>query len=443
MPADAARPASGADAGAGRGTAARGLALDVLDRLEDAKAAPAERLFAQHPALASLTLRDRAFARTLYTTVLRRRGEIDAALTGFLAHPPKGVTLQNLLRLGCAQLTFLETPAHAAVSATVELAKRRAPRGAALVNGVLRRLASTTPPAPPPAERARLNTPGWLFESWRASFGEAAAEAIALAHQDEPPLDLTVKADPEVWGERLGAAAIIGRTVRLRHAGAIEALEGYDAGAWWVQDLAATLPALLLGDLRGREVLELCAAPGGKTAQMCSDGAKVVAVERSPERAALLRRNLDRLSLDAEIVAADALSWDDERRFQAILLDAPCSATGTIRRHPDILWARHPRDIPRHARLQARLLDAAIERLAPGGRLVYAVCSLEAKEGPDLVERALEQHPELRRAPVLREETGALALEPTSEGDLRCLPSMLPELGGMDGFFIARLEKAS
>ena len=423
-----------------RPVSARLVALDVLDRVLG-EARPLEDSFAGHPALALLDPRDRAFARLLVTTALRRLGQIDAALDRFMRARPKAVRVHNLLRLGAAQLLFLGTPAHAAVAETVALAT--GPHGYAkgLVNAVLRRLAREGTDGLPRQDAARLNTPDWLWESWCAAYGDAVARAVAEAHLAEPPLDVTVKADPERWAARLGGERLYGNTVRRPAGGAIEDLPGYAEGAWWIQDAAAALPVRLLGAVRGRTTIDLCAAPGGKTAQLAAAGAVVTAVELSDRRADRLRRNLERLQLEARVEVADALAWRPETPVSRVLLDAPCSATGTIRRHPDIAWHKSPADVARMAALQQQLLEAAVAMLEPGGVLVYASCSLQPEEGRAVIERALAAGLPVARLPIEASELDGLAVDLTPEGDVRTLPCQLAGRGGLDGFFIARLRR--
>lgn len=416
-----------------RPLSARELALRVLDAtLHDQE--PPEVPFAQLSRRAGMSVRDRAFARLLYTTVLRQKAAIDRALAAHLAAEPKQGSAMNLLRLGAVQLLYLETAPHAAVGECVELAKRRRLAPPGLVNAVLRKLVGQKPPRLDPLE----TLPTWLAERWTAAYGVALATAIAAAMGQVPPLDLTVKDDPEGWAARLGGEVVGPSTVRLAHAGLVEELPGYAEGAWWVQDLAATLPARVLHPTSGERVLDLCAAPGGKTAQLLAAGAVVTSVERDATRAEKLRGNLRRLGLTSEIVVADLLNYAPEEPFDAVLLDAPCTATGTIRRHPDIMWTKGPADVMSMAAMQQLLLAKAATFTAPDGRLVYAVCSMEPEEGPDIVERFLEAHPDFARLPIGEAETGFL---PTPEGDLRTHPALLPDTGGIDGFFIARLTK--
>jgi len=400
--------------------------------------------FDRQPAFAALTGRDRAFARLLVLTTLRRLGQLDDAIDGLLEKPlpARRAPVRDILRLGAAQLLFLNTPAHAAVDGAVALtatSRHAALKG--LVNALLRRLAREGTALLAKQDAARLNTCDWLWHSWSENYGEETCRAIAAAHMAEPPIDLSFKQAASEWVARLGAEEMPGGTLRLRRAGAPDSLEGYDAGAWWVQDLAATLAARLLGDVRGQHVIEIGAAPGGKTAQLAAAGALVQALDRSPARLARLRQNLERLGLTANIVEADGETWRPDELADALLLDAPCSATGTIRRHPDIMWRRQPEDVAELADRQSRLLDAAFKMLKPGGVLVYAVCSLEPEEGPERIKKFLSSGAPAERVAIAADEVSGLAEALTSAGDLRTLPCHLAAQGGMDGFYAARLRR--
>jgi 16S rRNA (cytosine967-C5)-methyltransferase len=421
---------------------ARRLALDVLDATLGPHRRAFDEAFDGHPRLERLALRDRAFARLLVTTVLRRLGQTDRIVTPHLRFRPKQLTVLNMLRLGAAQLLFLNTPPHAAVSETVRLAAGRLPKQAALLNAVLRKVASEGRAALAGQDAAKLDTPTWLWESWAAAYGEARARAIAEAHLVEPPLDLSVVADHERWAEALGAEILPTGTLRRRAGGLIEALPGYAEGAWWVQDAAAALPALMLGAVKGKRVLDLCAAPGGKTAQLCAAGAHVTAVERSPKRAEFLARNLARLAMQVEIVVADAGEWRPDAPYELVLLDAPCSATGTIRRHPDIPWSKSPADIRHLAEVQDRLLAATRALVRPGGRLVYAACSLQVEEGEARIAALLEAGG-FTRLPIAKSELKGLEAEIDADGQARTFPFQLAATGGLDGFFIARLARTA
>jgi 16S rRNA (cytosine967-C5)-methyltransferase len=394
------------------------------------------------PKLDRLDARDRAFARLMVATALRRRGQIDAAIAACLERPLAGRAraVEPILQLGAAQLLFIGTPPHAAVAATVALAGGRLAPWRGLANAVLRRLAREGAAMVAAQDAARLNTPDWLWQSWTAAYGEDRTRAIAAAVAAEPPLDITVKADAEAWAARLEAQVL--PTGSLRRALAnVATLPGYGEGAWWVQDAAAAIPAMLLGDVAGARVIDLCAAPGGKTAQLAARGARVTAVDLAPSRMTRLRENLARLGLAAETVVADAASWRPEAPADAVLLDAPCTATGTLRRRPDVAWLKGPDDVARLATVQDRLLRAAIEMLRPGGTLVFCTCSLEQAEGEARLAALLASEAPVRRAPIAPAEVGGLAELVAADGTVRTLPAHLAERGGLDGFFIARLVR--
>ena len=401
--------------------AALTLVSAVLDRHR-----PLDEALDTLPAMAG---RDRAAAHRLAAAVLRRLGSLDAVLEPYLVKAPP-MPVRHVLRLGAAGLLLLDTPAHAAVATAVALARARglAPF-AGLVNAVLRRLAAAGPAALEGLDGPRLDTPSWLWTAWGAD-----ARAIATAHQTEATLDLTVApgATPPPGGLHLPTGSW-----RYPAGTRVTELAGFAEGAFWVQDTAAVLPARLLAPNAGARVLDLCAAPGGKTAQLAAAGARVTAVERDPVRLSRMRDNLARLHVDAELVRADALTWPPAFLADAVLLDAPCSATGTIRRHPDVPHLKRPRDIPPLVAQQDRLLDAACAAVRPGGRLIYAVCSLQPEEGPARAAAACARLPlavDRVRADELPGLTGAI----TPQGWVRTTPAMWATEGGMDGFFMAR-----
>lgn len=344
--------------------------------------------------------------------------------------------------MGLAQLLFLRTPPHAAVATTVDLAEARgflSYKG--LVNAVLRRLSQEGSALLAVQDEGRLNVPVWLWRNWSEAYGEDIAHAIAIAHLHEAPLDISVRGDPELWRERLEAELLPTGTLRRQGGGAIANLPGYHEAAWWVQDAAAALPAKLLGDVAGEIVLDLCAAPGGKTAQLAAAGAKVIALDRSPRRVERLNTNLARLKFSVESHVADAIQWRPKEPVRFVLLDAPCTATGAIRRHPDVPHLKTQDDVTRLSGVQERLLNAAIEMLAPGGMLVYCTCSLEPQEGKQQIERLLSRGAPVKRVPVEASEIGGLRECISAEGDLRTLPCHLAEKEGIDGFFAARLVR--
>jgi 16S rRNA (cytosine967-C5)-methyltransferase len=428
------------------GLSARAIALDLLQAVLEQHRALDEAL-ERHDGLRRLEPRDRGFARLLAATVLRRLGQIDRILGRCLDKPlpRRAAGVQQLLGLGVVQLLFLETPAHAAVDTTVALIAGRGGEAGykGLANAVLRRVDRERAALLADAGDPALNTPPWLWQSWRDSYGADTAAAIATAHLQEAPLDLSVKADAAGWAEQLGARRLPTGTLRLTADGPVESLPGYAEGAWWVQDAAAALPARLLGDVAGQRVIDLCAAPGGKTAQLAAAGADVIAVDRSAPRLQRLTENLARLQLSATAIATDAAEWRPDKPADAVLVDAPCSATGTIRRHPDVPWLKRPGDLAKLTALQDRLLRAAIAMTAPGGRLVYCTCSLEPAEGPARIAALLESGAPVEPIPIRPEEIGGLADLVTPAGELRTLPCHLPELGGLDGFYAARLRRLS
>ncbi len=423
---------------------ARLVTLDLIGAVLRRKR-PLDDAIEDHAAMADLPVRDRAFARLLVATVLRRLGQIDALIAHCLNTPlpPRAATVHDMLRLGIAQLLFLRTPPHAAVATSVDLAHIRgflSHKG--LVNAVLRRLSVEGPERIVAQDAARLNTPDWLWHSWSRAYGEESARAIAAAHLKEAPLDLTLRQQQDDgWRERLQATRLPTGSLRRPGGGSVAALPGYAEGAWWVQDAAAAMPARLFEAIAGSDVIDLCAAPGGKTAQLASAGARVTAIDRSTRRLDRLVANLRRLGLSVEAMAADALTWRPEHLADAVLLDAPCTATGAIRRHPDVPHLKQPEDVARLAVVQERLLRAAVEMLRPGGTLVYCTCSLEPEEGPQQVAALLRSGAPVEHRAIAAAEIGAPPEWITPAGDLRTLPCHLSEHDGIDGFYAARLVK--
>ncbi len=435
------------------GLAARRIAADILDGVLRRRIALDEQLSGKgaHPGLPSLADRDRALMRRLTATVLRRLGTLRRIVGGFLdkGFPADAPRAETILLLGAAQILWLEVPDHAAVDLSVRLAQadRRAARYAGLVNAVLRRVAQNREASL--SLSTVLDTPPWLLTRWTKAYGRDTARAIAEANGHEPALDLTVKDDVADWAEHVHGRVLPTGTVRTLAHGAISLLPGFAEGAWWVQDAAAALPARLFGDLRDKAVADLCAAPGGKTAQLAMAGARVTAVDRSAARLARLSDNLARLSLKAEVVAADALDWQPHSlnggAFDAVLLDAPCSSTGTIRRHPDVPWLKGEADLAALTSLQQRLLDRAVGLLKPSGILVYCVCSLEPEEAEQQIEALLARNAAVWRKPIAAGDVFGCAEFVNGQGDLRTLPQQLadadPRWGGIDGFYAARLVR--
>lgn len=413
------------------GDDARRAALRLISGLRDGQG-----LSDQAAALRRLAPADQARAARLAAETLRHRARADAVLARFLSRRP-APQVQDLLQLATVEMLQLGGAAHGVVDAAVNLTRglgRKGQAAAGMVNAVLRKVARVEDWDALPPQRL----PDWLRAPVAAAWGEAAALAIEAAHQAGAPLDLTLR--PGAAVEIEGARPLPTGSLRLDGGVQVSALPGYAEGAWWVQDAAAALAVRLLDPQPGERIADLCAAPGGKTLQLAAAGAEVTAVDISQARLARLAENLARCDLSARLVAADALDWQPGGALDAVLLDAPCSATGTIRRHPDLPFLRDGSGIAGLTELQARLIDRAVGMLPSGGRMVYATCSLLPEEGEAQIAAALARHPDLRIEPP-----ALPGIEPgwiTPEGGLRLRPDHWPELGGMDGFFIARLRKA-
>jgi 16S rRNA (cytosine967-C5)-methyltransferase len=397
--------------------------------------------------LKGLEPRDRAFAHALAAATLRRWGSIERVLQGRLQRPPPEPVL-NLLRIGVAQLALLEMPAHAAVSTTLALAETdkttRPFKG--LINGVLRGLDRAGAGAALDEAPLESDLPDWLVARWRASWGAAAVDDLARRLRETPPTDLSVRdpATADALAAELEGVVLPGGSVRTVRRGDVAGWPGYEAGGWWVQDFAAAAPVRLLDPKPGERVLDLCAAPGGKTLQIAAAGAVVTAVDRAAVRVERISENLARTGLSAQVQVGDAQTWTgDGAQFDAVLLDAPCTATGTFRRHPDVLWAAKPTDVASLSAVQAKLLDAAAQRVAPGGRLVYCVCSLEREEGEAQASAFVSRNPGFHLANVDPATLGLPAAAAARAGGLRLLPSFSEPSGGMDGFFLVRFDRAA
>jgi 16S rRNA (cytosine967-C5)-methyltransferase len=445
-----ARPAKAAQDAPG--LAARLAAANIIEGVLRQRRALDELLDEAHAggsALAALEERDRALARALVGTVLRRLGSLRHLIglfveRGLPVHAPR---VETALLLGAAQILFLDVPDHAAVDLSVRVAQadKTASHLTGLVNAVLRRVTREGAAKLAMFDAPVFDTPEWLYLRWSKTYGATTAHDIAAANAREPALDVTVKSDAPAWAEKLGGRVLPTGTVRAIAHGTVTALPGFAEGAWWVQDAAAALPARLFGDIPGLRVADLCAAPGGKTAQLAAAGARVTAIDRSPVRLKRLADNLARLSLEAELVRTDVETWTPDRTFDAVLLDAPCSATGTIRRHPDVPWLKREVDIASLAAMQRRLIDRAVALTRPGGTIVYCTCSLEPEEGEGVISALLEREAGVRRLPITATDVSGQSQFITRDGDLRTLPCHLPNadsrFGGLDGFYAARLEK--
>ncbi len=436
------------DAGPERaGLAARRTATKLLAAVVDART-PLDGLTDNehgHPHYLALEPRDRALVRAILGAALRRRGSLEAAISKRLKSPlpPNASTVSHILHVGAAQILLLDVPDSAAVDLAVDMAKAdpRAARFAALVNAVLRGIARDRAAGLTEAD----DVPAWYRDMLLEAWGAGRTRDILAAQRLEAPTDFTVRGDPRRWADAFGGIVLPTGSVRVARSGSIPELPGFADGHWWVQDAAAALPARLLGDVDGLQVADLCAAPGGKTAQLVLAGGRVTAVDISANRLRRLRQNLERLRLPVEVAEVDILDWQPAERFDAVLLDAPCSSTGTVRRHPDIPWTKTPADIDRLADLQRRLLDRAVTFARQGGRIVFSNCSLDPREGENLVAAFLRETPAVVADPILADELPGLTGCVTGEGWLRTTPADMdlgdPAISGMDGFFAARFRR--
>lgn len=386
------------------------------------------RTLDEAPRSAGLSDSDAAFAMHLTLSVLRHLGQIDTLIAGYLekALPAKRWAVQHALRIGVAQLLLMDTPPHAAVNESVKLVKQGKEKAlAGLVNAVLKKIARDLPKLPD----ATCNLPLWLRERWRKQYGDAVTRDMTAIAAELPPLDLNtrqrfeqgVRLDEVIW--------------RMRQHKPVAELEGYADGKFFVQDVAASYPVRLLGNVKDLTVLDIGAAPGGKTMQLAQGGAVVTALDKSAKRMTRVQENLTRMQLTAELVVEDALRFTPRHLFDAVLLDAPCSATGTWRRHPELVQVTKESDVTQLAVTQRALLERAWSYVKEGGRLVYCTCSLEPEEGEDQAVWFGEQHPEAKLIP------SSLPQVTTEEGYVRTRPDMLADAGGMDGFFAVMWQK--
>lgn len=403
-----------------------------------------------HPHYLALDARDRALVRAILITALRFRVTIGKLISRRLERPlpPNASTLAHILHVAAAQMLFLDVPDSAAVDLAVTHAKSdpRTARFAALVNGLLRSLARGKDAELEPTLATTTDAPPWFAERLTTAYGAPEAMTILAAHRVEAPVDFTVKSDPDQWAERLGGIVLPTGTVRVeRPAAPIMDLPGFAEGEWWVQDAAAALPARLLGEVAGKRVADLCAAPGGKTAQLVLAGADVTAIDASKNRLARLAQNLARLRLAATTAQADMLNFKPDETFDAVLLDAPCSSTGTVRRHPDVPWTKTPADIEKLAALQARMIAAAARLVKPGGLVVFSNCSLDPTEGEALYQAFLAGNGDVAPDPIQPAEIAGVDDFLTGQGTLRTTPADLqlatPGISGLDGFFAARFRR--
>ncbi|WP_446737674.1 RsmB/NOP family class I SAM-dependent RNA methyltransferase [Rhizobium sp. CFBP 13644] len=426
------------------GLGSRVAAVKILSAVLDKQTSLDGMMDAENgnPVYRALSVADRALVRAIVNTALRHLPRIEHALGMLLDGPlPQGArSLHHVLVVGAAQMLYLDVPDHSAVDLAVEQAHRdpRNKRFVKLVNAVLRRLGREKD-----AVLEAVSTipvlPKWFYSRLAKVYGEDAAARMAQAQLIPSVIDITVKSEPELWAEKLNGQVMPNGTVRLgSFEGSVSALEGFDQGEWWVQDFSASMPVRLMGDLKGKRVADLCAAPGGKTAQLILSGAAVTALDQSGNRLKRLRENLGRLQMQAELVETNMLKFQPTELFDAVLLDAPCSSTGTLRKHPDVCWTKDEKDIAKLAGLQEQMLRHAITLVKPGGIVVFSNCSLDPSEGEEMVAKVLASETSLERVPVTVDAFPGMEIAVNPDGDLRTTPDMF---GGVDGFYATVLRQ--
>lgn len=426
------------------GLAARLAAAKILAAVLDKKTSLDGMMDSEHgnPAYRALSHADRALVRAIVNSALRHLPRIEAALSILLDDPlPQGArSLHHVLVVAVAQMLHLDVPDHSAVDLAVEQAHRdpRNRRFVKLVNAVLRRLGREKDGVIDSISNVPV-IPEWFFQRLKDTYGEAAAMQMAEAQLIPSSIDITVKSDADGWASKLNGVVMPNGSVRLgAFDGAVSSLEGFDDGEWWVQDFSASMPVKLMGDIKGKRVADLCAAPGGKTAQLVLAGADVTALDQSGNRLKRLRENLGRLRFYAQTIECNMMKFQPDELFDAVLLDAPCSSTGTLRKHPDVVWTKDEGDIKKLASLQEQMLRHAATLVKAGGLLVFSNCSLDPSEGEDMVARVLETDASLERVAVRPEILPGMESAINQSGDLRTTPDMF---GGVDGFYAAILQK--
>ena len=426
------------------GLAVRMAATKILSAVVDKKTSLDGMMDAEHgnPTYRALSVADRALVRAIVNSALRHLPRIDAAISMLLDGPlPQGArSLHHVLVVGVAQMLYLDVPDHSAVDLAVEQAHRdpRNKRFVKLVNAILRRLGREKDHVLQEISDIPV-LPDWFYARLVEAYGADTAARIAAAQLTPSAIDLTVKSHPEAWAEKLGGRVMPNGSVRLgSFEGQVSALEGFAEGEWWIQDLAASLPVRLMGDIKGKRVADLCAAPGGKTAQLAFGGAKVTALDQSGNRLKRLRENLARLSVDAQTIETNMMKFHPDELFDVVLLDAPCSSTGTMRKHPDVSWTKDAQDVAKLADLQEQMLKHALTLVNSGGIVVFSNCSLDPSEGEDIIERLLKSDPKVSRVPARKEDWAGMEEVINQHGDLRTTPDMF---GGVDGFFASVLMK--
>ena len=433
---------------------ARKRALDVVTRVLD-EGQPLEYLLDRNSDDA-MPANDRALARAIAATTLRRKGQIDKALDSLMQKPlgRRGGGAMHILRIAAAQILFMEVPDHASVSIAMDIAKadHKARHFSKLINGVLRAM-TRQKEALLVDMKPRDILPTWLAKEWDNAYGRATCDAMANALSHEPYLDISVKPDSGDYADKLGGETLPNGSVRLKSRGMVSELAGFKEGDWWVQDMAASLAPALLGDVSGKRVADLCAAPGGKSAYLAARDAKVTAVDVSGERLKRLEENLKRLQLSADVIEADIEKWMPDDLFDCVLLDAPCSATGTARKHPDVLWLKTPELIERLVVIQRALLKRAVKFLKPGGVLVFCTCSLQPEEGEAILDFVKQEALPLELVSIRPQELSGFSDILRPDGSIRTRPNHSPLVQsassvaddpffvGLDGFFMAKFQK--
>jgi 16S rRNA (cytosine967-C5)-methyltransferase len=430
---------------------ARRTAMAVLKALMGDAKPILEHVYADNEHYQALDVRDQGFVRQLVMTTLRHLGVVDQLLKSRLSRPipAKYADVKWVLRLGVVQMLWMRVPDYAAVNSSVMLAKQckmlvHVPLVNAVLSGIVREREEVMDFV---QQDMRYVLPLWLWRRWSVQYGEEKARLMAASLLHEPMLDFTLHPAHTVDAQELEAQVLPSGSLRRTLSGTdVPQLAGFAEGAWWVQDAAAAMPVRFLGDLAGKTVIDACAAPGGKTAQLASAGAQVIALDVAAVRLARLRENMRRLKLEdqVQVVCADALEWQPDAPVDAVVLDAPCSATGTLRRHPEGLWQKKEEDVARLALLQHDLLHAALSWLKPKGVLIYITCSLEQEEGEQQIERVLSERTDIELLPITQREAVTFGVPKqwlNKKGMLRILPHYWQEYGFVDGFFVARLRK--
>lgn len=395
--------------------------------------------FVEHHTLKNIAPKDRGLARMIAYTALRHNTELDLLIEKFVDTEIFTPQVTLFIKVGLTQIVYLDIPDHAAVSETINGVFGKALPSKGMINAVLRR----------GVEQGRdiiqshhdiINLPKYLWRSWVNTYGEKPARQMLKSLQHQAPVDISVTSNPKKWAEKLNGTLLPTGGVRLGKVGTVTKLEGFEDGHWWVQDIAAQIPVHIMGDITGRTVIDLCAAPGGKTSQLLARGATVIAVDHNAFRLQRLQQNIQRLGLgkNLTVVLSDAVKYIPDTQADMVLLDAPCSATGTIRKHPDLPFLKDDGLIKSVAKLQRQMLEKARDMVKDNGQIVFATCSLQPEEG----EHHMQNLPDgLKIAPIRRREMGDLFSCITPQGTIRTLPIHYAKHGGMDGFFIARLQK--